>query len=150
MNAKTLSILAIILWAASASFIGYKFVAGNTVATADGRDAIVLKPAERALVLGEMRGMLVAVQEIITAVNEGDMEAVKATTHRVGMAEAEGVPVELMLKLPMPFKKLGHATHAGFDEIGLAAEMGGEAVLESLSENMAKCIACHETYLLTE
>ena len=150
MNAKTLSIIAIVLWVASAGFIGFKFVTGSTVTSVDGREAIVLLPTERNLILSEMRGMLVAVQEIISAVNEGDMAAVKETTHRVGMAEAEAVPAELMLKLPLPFKKLGRATHAGFDEVGLAAEMGGEAVLESLVDNMAKCIACHESYLLTE
>jgi len=148
MNAKTLSIIAIVLWVASASFIGFKFVTGSTVTSVDGREAIVLLPSERNL--SEVRGMLVAVQEIISAVNEGDMAAVKETTHRVGLAEVEAVPAELMLKLPLPFKKLGRGTHAGFDEVGLAAEMGGEAVLESLVDHMAQCIACHESYLLTE
>lgn len=150
MNAKKLSIIAIVLWVASAGFIGFKFVTGNTVTSVDGRQAIVLLPSERALILSEMRGMLVAVQEIISAANEGDVAAIKETAHRVGTAEEEGVPAELMLKLPLAFKKLGHSTHAGFDEVGLAAEMGSEAALESLADNMAKCIACHESYLLTE
>lgn len=149
MNSKTLAIIAIVLWVASAAFVGFKFFKGSTVAGSDGRDVIVLNAGERNLVLGEMRGMLVAVQEIIAAVNEGDMDAVKSTAHRVGMAEAGGVPPGLVLKLPMPFKKLGFSTHEGFDEVALAAQMGPEAVLESLEENMAKCIACHETYQLS-
>lgn len=150
MNAKMLSIIAIVLWVASAGFIGFKFVTGSTVTGADGREAIVLLPSERNLILSEMRGMLVAVQEIITAANEGDMAAVKEITHRVGLAEVGAVPAELMLKLPILFKRLGRATHAGFDEVGLAADMDSEAVLESLADNMTKCIACHESYLLTE
>ena len=150
MNTKALAIAAILLWVASAAFIGFKFIKGSTVTAVDGREAIVLMPAERDLILGEMRGMLAAVQEIISAVNAGDMDAVKAVTHRVGMAEVEGVPPETMLKLPMAFKRLGRSTHAGFDEVGLAADMGSEAVLEMLEENMAKCVACHEAYRLGE
>ena len=150
MNAKTLAIVALLLWGASAAFVGYKFVKGSTVIEADGREAIVLATDERALVLTEMRGMLAAVQEIIAAVNAGDMDAVKATAHRVGMAEAGGVPPGLILKLPMAFKTLGFSTHEGFDEVALAAEIGPEAVLESLELNMTRCIACHEGYRLTE
>lgn len=148
MTARTIAIAAIVLWAASALFVGFKFFKGSTVAAVDGREAIMLAPAERDLVLTEMRGLLVAVQEVISAVNAGDMTAVKASAHRVGMAEAGNVPPEMVLKLPLPFKQLGFATHEGFDNVALAAEMGPEAVLDSLEENMAKCVACHETYQL--
>jgi len=150
MKTKTFAIIAILLWVASAAFVGFKFVTGTTVTATDGRDAIVLSPAERNLVLTEMRGMLAAVQEIIAAVNEGDMDAVKETAHRVGMAEAGNVPPELILKLPLPFKQLGFSAHEGFDKVALSAEIGPEAVLESLEENMSKCIACHEAYRITD
>lgn len=147
---RTLAIIAILLWAASATFVGYKFMKGSTVAAVDGREAIVLEPAERDLILAEMRGLLIAVQEIISAVNAGDMNALKESAHRMGMAEAGNVPTNLMLKLPMEFKQLGMATHQGFDEVALAADMGPEAALEMLEENMAKCVACHEAFRLTE
>ena len=77
MNTKTIAIAAIVLWVASAAFVGFKFIKGSTVTAVDGREAIVLLPAERDLVLTEMRGLLIAVQEVISAVNAGDMEAVK-------------------------------------------------------------------------
>jgi len=150
MNTKKLEIIAILLWVASAAFVGFKFVKGNTESAVDGREAIVLSSAERTLVLGEMRGMLMAVQEIIAGVNAGDMDAVKESAHRVGMAEAGNAPPGLILKLPMDFKELGFATHEGFDSIALAAEMGPEAVLETLEDHMAKCIGCHESYSFTE
>lgn len=150
MNTKTIAIAAIVLWVASAAFVGFKFIKGSTVTAVDGREAIVLLPAERDLVLTEMRGLLIAVQEVISAVNAGDMEAVKVSAHRVGMAEAGNTPPGLVLKLPMAFKTLGFSTHEGFDEVALAAEIGPEAVLESLEENMSKCVACHEKYRLTE
>jgi len=149
MNTKTLAIVAIALWGFSAAFVGYKFVAGTTTTTEEGREAIVLNAPERDLILAEMRGMLAAVQEIVTAVNEDDMAAVKETAHRVGMAEAQGVPAQLMLKLPMPFKQLGSATHKGFDEVSLAADFDAAQVMEKLEENLSRCVACHEVYQLT-
>ena len=150
MKTKTLAVMAIILWVGSAAFIGFKFVTGTTLTATDGRDAIALTSGERDLVLGEMRGLLAAVQEIIAAVNAGDMDAVMESAHRVGMADAGNAPPTLILKLPLAFKQLGFSTHEGFDAVALAAEIGPEAVLESLEENMAKCIACHEVYRLSE
>ena len=150
MKTKTLAVIAIILWVGSAAFVGFKFVTGTTVTATDGRDAIVMTAGERNLVLGEMRGLLNAVQEIIAAVNAGDMEAVKESALLVGMADAGNAPQELILKLPLDFKQLGFSTHEGFDKVALAAEIGPEAVLESLEENMVRCIACHEAYRLSE
>ena len=150
MTARTIAIVAILLWVASAAFVGFKFIKGSTVTAEDGREAIQLTADERNLVLGEMRGLLTAVQEIIAAVNAGDMKAVKESAHRVGMAEAGAAPAGLVLKLPMAFKTLGFSTHEGFDEVALAAEIGAEAVLESLETNLAKCVACHEAYRLND
>jgi len=149
MTPKTVAVLAIALWAVTAAAVGFKFVQGSTVEAADGREAIVLTAGERDFILAEMRGMLAAVQEIVAAVNAGDTEAVQRTAHRVGVAEVEGVPPATMLKLPMVFKQLGRATHAGFDDIALAAEVGPGAALALLEENLARCVGCHEAYSLT-
>ena len=149
MNTKNIAILAIVLWVASAAFVGFKFVTGKTIVGEDGREAIVLTSAERVFILDEMRNMLEAVQEIISAVNQNDMDAVKKIAHDVGMAEARKVPVETMMKLPLGFKQLGGDTHTGFDEIGLAADMGGELVMERLEENLGNCVACHKLFQLT-
>ena len=149
MNTKALAIIAILLWASSAAIVGFKFISGTTVTSEDGREAIVLEPAERDFILAEMRGFLVAVQEIISDANDGDMDEVKKTAHRVGVAEIESVPANTMLKLPMAFKQLGMSTHEGFDEVGQATEFGSKAVLEAVEANMGNCIACHETYRFT-
>ena len=150
MTTKTLAIVAILLWVASAAFVGYKIMTGSTVTSEDGREAIQLTTSERNLVLGEMRALLAAVQEIVAAVNADDMNAVKESAHRVGMAEVGSTPPGLVLKLPMEFKTLGFSTHEGFDEVALAAEIGVEAVLESLEANLSKCVACHAAYRLSE
>lgn len=149
MTTKKIAIFAIILWAVTAAAIGFKFVTGTTITATDGRQAIVLEAGERDFILTEMRGFLVAVQEIISSANEGDMAEVKKVAHRVGRAEVEAVPPETMLKLPMEFKQLGMSTHDGFDEVGLAADMGAGAVMDMLEDNLGKCIACHESYRFT-
>ncbi|PCI39117.1 MAG: hypothetical protein COB46_09610 [Rhodospirillaceae bacterium] len=148
MSTKNFAILAIVLWVASAAFLGFKFITGETIKAEDGREAIVLTSAERVFILDEMRNMLEAVQEIISAVNEDDMDAVRKIAHDAGMAEARKVPVATMLKLPLGFKQLGGATHKGFDEIGLAADMGGELVMERLEENLGNCVGCHKIFQL--
>lgn len=148
MSTKTIAALAIVLWVGSATFIGFKFVSGETLVASDGREAIILTNGERDFILTEMRGMLQAVQGIISAVNEDDMDAVRKIAHDAGMAEARKVPTETMMKLPLGFKQLGGATHKGFDEIGLAADMGGELVMERLEENLGNCVGCHEIFQL--
>jgi hypothetical protein len=149
MTTKSIAVIAILLWAVSVAFIGYRFVSGSTVIAEDGREAIVLEASERSFVLGEMRAMLASVQDIIGAINAKDMAQVKEIAHKVGMAEAQAAPMSVMLKLPLAFKQLGLATHEGFDEIGAAADVSAEAVLQKLDENLSKCVACHETYQFT-
>ena len=148
MSTKNIAILAIVLWVATAAFVGFKFISGQTIQAEDGREAIVLTSGERNFVLAEMRTMLAAVQEIISAANQGDMAAIKKIAHDVGIAEAQGVPVQTMMKLPLGFKQLGRATHVGFDEVGLAADMGPELVMETLEENLGRCVGCHELFQL--
>jgi len=149
MTTKNFALIAILLWAVSAAFIGFKFVAGTTVTADDGRESVALTASERSFVLSEMRGMLAAVQEIIGAVNAGDLAQVKTITHKVGMAEVQAAPMPVMLKLPLAFKQLGLSTHEGFDEIGAAADISGEAVFQKLEDNLSKCVACHASYQFT-
>lgn len=148
MSAKTLSIIAIVLWVGTAGFAAKMFITGDTVATDDGREAIILDAGERDFILAEMRGMLMGVQEILSAANAGDMVEVAAVAKLRGMQEAQTVPVATMLKLPMPFKQLGNGTHKLFDNLGQNSEMGKEQVLEDLEGLMGNCISCHEMYKL--
>jgi hypothetical protein len=127
----------------------YMFVIrGNVTPSDDGRTTITLSVAERDMVLGEMRGFLESIQAITAGVVEKDMAAVAASAHKVGMINAEGVPVALMSKLPIAFKQLGMATHKAFDMLGVEAEdMGDEKeILSQLSELMLNCTACHAAF----
>ena len=148
MNTKTLAIIAILLWVVGAGFAAKMFVTGDTVKSEDGREAIVLEAGERDFILAEMRGMLIGVQDILSAANAGDMTEVAAIAKTRGMQEAQGVPVATMMKLPLPFKQLGNATHKLFDNLGQNSEMGKEQVLEDLEGLMSNCVGCHDQYKL--
>ncbi len=127
----------------------YKLIVLGSVETApDGRQALLLKPGERDLVLKEMRGFLVAVQTILTASEQNDMKAVADAASRVGMAAARDVPPTLMAKLPLAFKKLGFDTHSRFDTLALDARQLGDAdhARRQLAELMGNCVACHAAY----
>jgi len=129
--------------------MGYKFmIAGSVVPATDGRQALTLEPAERDLVLTEMRMFLSSVQQITQALTEKDMETVVKAAREVGAAAQQTVPGSLMGKLPLAFKKLGFDTHTKFDTLALDAEQLGdpEYTLKQLSTLMNNCVACHATY----
>ena len=123
-------------------------IRGNVVESSDGRTAIILEQGERGLVLEEMRGFLESVQSITQGLAENDMKSIAEAAKKVGMANAGGVPVALMTKLPLDFKTLGLATHKAFDALSMEAEDLGDAktVLAQLSELMNNCTTCHSTY----
>jgi hypothetical protein len=129
--------------------MAYKFlVVGSVIPATDGRQALVLEPAERDLVLGEMRMFLSSVQKITHALTVDDLEAAAKAAREVGAAAQQAVPGTLMGKLPMAFKKLGFDTHSKFDVLALDAESLGDPkhTLQQLSTLMNNCVACHSTY----
>ena len=137
-------ILSLALAAMSYTFL----VKGETLNASDGRVAIVLAEGERDLVLSEMREFLSAVQGIVSAANKGDSATVVQRAKAVGFAAQKGVPVSLMKKLPLQFKKLGMGTHKAFDQLALdASDLGDKAqTLDQLAELMQNCVACHAAY----
>jgi len=129
--------------------MAWKFIySGETVTAADGREALLLEPAERNLVLAEMRAFLASVQAIVQGAQEKDMAAVTQAARRVGAAAQGAVPGSLMKKLPLDFKRLGFDTHRRFDQLALDAEQLGDPghTLEQLAALMGNCVACHAAY----
>ncbi len=150
MNAKALSIAAILLWVVSAVGVGVLFVKGQTSIDPDGRIAIELEPAERDLLLMEMRNFLISVNGIVAglAEEEVNVEMVAAAARKSGNAVAATVPPTLMAKLPMEFKQQGFAVHGAFDELAVAVEQDEDKdmLLSRLNDQLARCIACHAGY----
>ncbi len=116
--------------------------------SAVGDDDVVLLPLtpdEAAFLRTEMADMLTAVQEIVDALAEGEMQAVSEAARPMGMRTARKVPDGLRAKLPPEFKQMGHAVHTGFDEVAMAAEGGesAEGVLYWLGVLLSNCGGCH-------
>jgi len=127
-------------------------VQGNTEQVEDGRTAVMLEPAERQAVLGEMRMLLETTQSIVEALATNDLAAVEAAARPVGSAAIATVDFSLRAKLPLGFKKLGFGTHYAFDDIANMAKEGqpAKAIQLKLTETMNNCIACHASFQLPE
>lgn len=129
--------------------MAYKFIyQGATAPATDGRQALILEPAERDLVLSEMRMFLSSVQRINQALTTDDYQEVVKAAREVGAAAQQAVPGSLMGKLPLAFKTLGFDTHSKFDLLALDAEQLGDSkhTLQQLSTLLNNCVACHATY----
>ncbi|MEN8167131.1 MAG: hypothetical protein ABFR65_06580 [Pseudomonadota bacterium] len=127
----------------------YKFIiSGAVVPASDGRQALLLEPGERDLVLAEMRSFLESVQTITAAVGREDMTRIAVAARKVGAAAQNEVPGSLVGKLPLAFKRLGFDTHKQFDMLALDAEELGDPghALQQLSVLMQNCVACHAAY----
>jgi len=137
------------MFAAISGVLAYKFLwQGDVAPSSDGRQAILLLPGERDLVLNEMRAFLQATQEIVHAVTKQDTTAAAAAARRVGAAAQREVPAGLVGKLPGEFKLLGFDTHRRFDQLAMDAEQLGDPdhTLEQLGVLMGNCVGCHAAF----
>ena len=133
--------------------IGVKFIVlGSTEQGDDGRTAVILEPAERQAVLGEMRLLLETSQAIVEALANNDLKAVEDAATPLGSGAIGTVDFALRAKLPLEFKKLGFGTHYAFDDIAKMANEGKPAKEIQLvfAKTMNNCIACHAMYQLPE
>lgn len=133
--------------------IGVKFVLlGSTEKAEDGRTAILLTTTERQAVLGEMRMLLEANQQIVEALANNDMKAIAEAVKPVGSGAIHTMDFALKAKLPIEFKQLGFATHYAFDDLAKMAEENKPAreIQLALANTMNNCIACHAAYQLPE
>ena len=149
MKTSKITLIVLICSLFANAFMVYKFIiSGETVPASDGRQALLLAPGERDLVLGEMRVFLQSVQQITQGVNDNNMDVIVAAAKQVGAAAQQAVPASLIKKLPLEFKKLGFDTHSKFDQLALDAEQFGDTkvVLEQLTGLMNNCVACHGAY----
>ncbi|HKI62451.1 MAG TPA: hypothetical protein VKA31_09180 [Mariprofundaceae bacterium] len=127
-------------------------VLGNTGKADDGRTAVLLEPAERQAVLGEMRLLLETTQAIVEALADDDLAAVEKAARPVGSAAIATVDFSLRAKLPLQFKELGFGTHYAFDDIANMAKDGKpvKAIQRKMAETMNNCLACHMAFQLPE
>lgn len=153
---KNLCWIALVICVAGAGVLGWYFVKGKTTPSTDGRTTVHLAPAERGLILTEMRQLLQAVHGIVTGVShpnqdQGHTQAATAARSAGMVMAADGDPA-LMLKLPLPMKQLGMSVHRDFDELADIITKGAtsQQILQGLSNITTRCLACHEMYQLKE
>ena len=149
---STLCRITLGLWIVTIGVAGWLFVQGWTTEGTDGRMAIVLAPAERDLILGEMRMLLKAVHGVVTGLAGQDQEAgrrqMEQAARSAGMDMAEDVNPALMAKLPLPFKQMGMSIHKDMDALADAVvqKETSQQILQRLSSMTARCTICHDMY----
>ncbi len=127
----------------------YRFgVIGSVAPSRDGRATVLLGNGERDLVLAEMRAFLEAVQAITQGLANDELKTVAQAARKVGHAAQRDVPLSLMAKLPLGFKRLGLDTHQRFDQLALDADSLADKdhALEQLATLTRNCVACHASY----
>jgi cytochrome c556 len=144
--------IALGLWIVTIAVAGWFFVQGWTTESTDGRTQIVLAPAERDLILGEMRMLLKAVHGVVTGLASQDQEVDRAQIEQAarsaGMDMAADVNPALMTKLPLPFKQMGMSIHKDMDALADAViqKETPQQMLQRVSSMTARCTACHDMY----
>jgi cytochrome c553 len=114
----------------------------------DNRKTLTLSEAQRSHVLEEMRALLSGTRNILTALSNDDMASVSRYARLLGMGMAHKAEDHLKGALPKEFMQLGMSLHQDFDRIAADAESQKDSklTLRQLSDSMAKCVACHDTY----
>jgi len=140
------------LWIVTIAVAGWFFVQGWTTESTDGRTQIVLAPAERDLILGEMRMLLKAVHGVVTGLAGQDQEAdrtqMEQAARSAGMGMAADVNPSLMAKLPLPFKQMGMSIHTDMDALAdaIVRKETTQQILQRVSSMTARCTTCHDVY----
>ncbi|WP_246540222.1 hypothetical protein [sulfur-oxidizing endosymbiont of Gigantopelta aegis] len=151
INMTKLGWILFLFMSAVSATLSYQFIIkGDTEIAADGRTIILLEESERAFFLNEMRGFLIAVQQIIDGIEKDDMQQIATSARKVGTIGFASVPKSIVGKLPLATKKMGFATHQAFDQMAMDAESlaDKEHTLSQLNQILSTCTACHSLYRL--
>lgn len=143
-----IAVVALVVWAVTFSVAVHLFFSGYTTKGSDGRDVVLLSPAERDGVLAEMRGLLQATADVTAALARNDNAAIANIARPVGTAAMAGESPALLAKLPFAFKAAGLKAHTGFDDLANAAAAGAttQELTGMLSEHLLVCTGCHAAY----
>lgn len=148
MQSRTLFCAALLAVNTAAAWAQEPHPQHTPAASHDGRAILALTPAERAMILEEMRMFLDGVQKLTGALGHQDMQAAAAAARGMGQKMVHEVPPALRAKLPQEFRQLGFSVHREFDQIALDADSLKDVsyTLNQLSSTLQKCVACHATY----
>lgn len=147
---KKLFWASVILWVIVGGVFLKFFISGHTKVISDKRRAVILSVNEREIVLGEMRILLLSLNEILKALGKNDFKEVRLAANRAGANMAQDINPILMGKLPLDFKTLGMSLHQDFDQLSIEVSRGmtKDQILVRLGQMTNKCIACHASFKL--
>ena len=122
--------------------------AGAVLAQAPAREAVLLDPAEREHVLGEMRDFLSLLEKVNGALARGDFDAIAGAARPPGAGGDKGrMPPAIAKKLPPGFRAMARSTLEQIDAIAAeAARRETSRTLEQVGRLLATCNACHAAY----
>ncbi len=119
---------------------------------ADGRQAIVVSPADALVVSQVMRDNLSGLQAIQQAAAEGNMAAVsRAAESWAATPGPARQSATLEQKLPRQWRALGFSLHETLRQLADDAgrpDFSAELLSVRLSEGVGACVACHASYRL--
>ena len=99
--------------------------------------------------LSNMRDHLVAVNEILLYLGQGELEkAAEISEYRLGMSSLESHGASHMAKfMPEGMRQAGTSMHKAASRFSLKAQEGDVlAAYKALSEITSACVACHSAY----
>lgn len=152
MNGKTRSLVAVatvcVCLAANSSAWSQQL----TEADEDRRTPVVLRPNEKAAMLGDMREYLKGLQQIFTALAKGDMTAVAARAQSLGTINIFQTYLMFPTSSGVRFRELSALVHEDFEDIAAdaTANRSPNATLQKLSLTMKHCVSCHDSFRLLE
>ncbi|MBZ0159931.1 hypothetical protein [Candidatus Methylomirabilis sp.] len=120
--------------------------------SADTRQRLVLAPAQRDMMLAEMRLMLESVSGIVQGLAADDLPVAEKAARMSGMMHAADTDPQLQKLLPQLFLELAMHTHRGFDTLADQMKAGSSQadILRGLAKLTGNCVACHVMYRLDE
>lgn len=114
----------------------------------DPRKPVYLTEKMAARQKQNMRGHLIAFQQIIVALQTGDFGRINESARELGFSPQKGQMCEMMGAATPGFTKMALKFHHTADQIGAAAsKRDKQAVLKALGKTLAICTGCHATYV---
>ena len=150
---RTLISTSIVLFCLAAGGLAAAVSAGAPAAS-DARIAIPLSPTDAAALRAEMRGQVIIVQGLVSALAADDWDTVAelADTQRPGPQRHAAGPPGFRAHLPPGWFDVARPMHQAYGAI--AGEASGkrrkDAALRQLSAVLSQCTACHAMHRIEE
>jgi cytochrome c556 len=125
------------------------FMLGVAEAGQDAREPVQFPPVMQEHLLSNMRDHLVALNDILSKMAAGDLEAAAQIAEtRLGMSSLGSHGASHMAKfMPEGMQSAGTRMHRAASRFALKAQEGdARPAYQALSEVTAACVACHQAY----